>query len=105
MIIILIVAAVISAVTEWFEHGYFHFVFPTDTVIIMVVVVINTILGVVQENKAEKPDDTTEDLIARLVAEGEEKVRMELGEDPTKKAETPRPKKKRRYYYNNNKKK
>ena len=39
MIIILIVAAVISAITEWFEHGSFHFVFPTDTVIIMVVVV------------------------------------------------------------------
>lgn len=58
-----------------------------------------------QENKTERPDDTTEDLIARLVAEGEEKVRMELGDDPTKKAETPRPKKKRRYYYNNNKKK
>lgn len=50
MIIILIVAAVISAATEWIENGIG---FPTDTVIIMVVVLINTVLGVVQESKAE----------------------------------------------------
>ncbi len=64
MIIILIVAAVISAVTEWFEHGYFHFVFPTDTVIIMVVVVINTILGVVQESKAEAAIEALQEMSA-----------------------------------------
>ena len=58
-----------------------------------------------QNNPTEKADASTEDLIARLVAEGEEKVRNELGEDPTKQAETLKPKKKRRYYYNNNKKK
>lgn len=58
-----------------------------------------------QNNPTEKADASTEDLIARLVAEGEEKVRNELGEDPTKTAETPKPKKKKRYYYNNNKKK
>lgn len=50
MIIILIVAAIISAATEWIENGVG---FPTDTVIIMVVVLINTVLGVVQESKAE----------------------------------------------------
>ena len=50
MIIILIVSAVISAATEWIENGVG---FPTDTVIIMVVVLINTVLGVVQESKAE----------------------------------------------------
>ena len=50
MIIILIVAAVISAATDWIENGIG---FPTDTVIIMVVVLINTVLGVVQESKAE----------------------------------------------------
>lgn len=50
MIIILIVAAVISAATDWVENGVG---FPTDTVIIMVVVLINTVLGVVQESKAE----------------------------------------------------
>jgi len=58
-----------------------------------------------QNTPAEKVDSSTEDLIARLVAEGEEKVRNELGEDPTKTAEAPKPKKKKRYYYNNNKKK
>lgn len=50
MIIILIVAAIISAATDWVENGIG---FPTDTVIIMVVVLINTVLGVVQESKAE----------------------------------------------------
>ncbi len=64
MIIILIVAAVISAVTEWFEHGSFHFVFPTDTVIILVVVVINTILGVVQESKAEAAIEALQEMSA-----------------------------------------
>ena len=52
MIIILLVAAVISAATEIIEAG--HFVPPTDSIIILVVVLINAVLGVVQENKAEK---------------------------------------------------
>ncbi|MGN1161178.1 MAG: cation-translocating P-type ATPase, partial [Candidatus Fimenecus sp.] len=52
MIIILLVAAVISAVTEVIEAG--HFVAPTDSIIILVVVLINAVLGVIQENKAEK---------------------------------------------------
>ena len=51
MIIILIVAAVISTVTEFIEHGLGV---PTDALIIITVVLINAILGVVQENKAEK---------------------------------------------------
>ncbi len=52
MIIILLVAAVISAVTEIIEAG--HFVTPTDSIIILAVVLINAILGVIQESKAEK---------------------------------------------------
>ncbi len=52
MIIILLVAAVISAVTEMIEHG--GFVTPTDSIIILIVVLINAVLGVVQESKAEK---------------------------------------------------
>ncbi len=52
MIIILLVAAVISAATEMIEHG--GFVTPTDSLIILAVVLINAILGVVQESKAEK---------------------------------------------------
>ena len=64
MIIILIVAAIISAVTEWFEGGSFHFKFPTDTVIIMVVVVINTVLGVIQESKAEAAIEALQEMSA-----------------------------------------
>ncbi len=52
MIIILLVAAVISAVTEIIEEG--RPVVPTDSIIILAVVLINAILGVIQENKAEK---------------------------------------------------
>lgn len=47
MTIILLIAAVISAAIE-LPH------FPTDTVIILAVVLLNAVLGVVQEGKAEK---------------------------------------------------
>ncbi len=53
MIIILIVAAAISAVTEYIEAAGSGF-FPTDTCIILAVVLINAVLGVMQESKAEK---------------------------------------------------
>lgn len=48
MIMILIVAAAISGVTAWYEGESF-----TDVIIILAVVLINAVLGVVQENKAE----------------------------------------------------
>ena len=55
MIIILLVAAVISAVTEFIEHDPATGAYvPTDSIIILVVVLINAVLGVVQESKAEK---------------------------------------------------
>ena len=55
MIIILLVAAVISAITEFIEHDPSAGMYvPTDSIIILVVVLINAILGVVQESKAEK---------------------------------------------------
>ena len=55
MIIILIIAAAISAVTEFIEHDPSHGTYvPTDSIIILAVVLINAILGVVQESKAEK---------------------------------------------------
>ncbi len=53
MIIILLVAAVISTVTELAENGWV-FKFPADAVIILFVVVVNAVLGVIQESKAEK---------------------------------------------------
>lgn len=49
MLIILIVAAVISGVTSYYEGESF-----TDVIIIMFVVLLNAVLGVVQESKAEK---------------------------------------------------
>ena len=52
MIIILLVAAVISAATEMIEHG--GWTTPTDSIIILAVVIINAVLGVLQESKAEK---------------------------------------------------
>ncbi len=61
MIIILIIAAAISAVTEYIEAvevakaaAQAVSFFPTDTIIILAVVLINALLGVIQENKAEK---------------------------------------------------
>ena len=49
MTIILLVAAVISGVMAIFENE-----FPSDVLIIMAVVIINAVLGVLQESKAEK---------------------------------------------------
>ena len=49
MIIILIAAAVVSGITAAYAGESF-----TDVIIILIVVLINAILGVVQENKAEK---------------------------------------------------
>jgi len=49
MIIILIVAAIISGVTAVYEGESF-----ADVIIIMAVVIINAVLGVVQESKAEQ---------------------------------------------------
>ena len=49
MTIILIVAAVISGIMAIYESH-----FPADVIIIMAVVMINAVLGVVQESKAEK---------------------------------------------------
>ncbi len=62
MTIILLVAAAISAGVEiynGFQHG---FEFPSDVVIILAVVLINAILGVFQESKAEKAIEALQEM-------------------------------------------
>ncbi len=65
MIIILLVAAVISSITEYFEavEAGTSF-FPTDACIILAVVLINAILGVYQESKAEKAIEALQEMAA-----------------------------------------
>ncbi len=59
MTIILIVAAVISAITSVYSHES-----PADVFIIMIVVMINAILGVYQESKAEKAIEALQEMAA-----------------------------------------
>lgn len=57
MIIILIVAAIISGITSFYSNESF-----ADTIIIMIVVVINAVLGVIQESKAEKAIEALQEI-------------------------------------------
>ncbi|MFV0255649.1 MAG: cation-translocating P-type ATPase [Erysipelotrichaceae bacterium] len=52
MIIVLIIAAIVAGITGLYEgHGL------TDSIIILIVVVVNTVMGVIQESKAEEAID------------------------------------------------
>ena len=63
MTIILLVAAAISAGVEIYEGiSNNHWEFPADVVIIMAVVLINAILGVFQESKAEKAIEALQEM-------------------------------------------
>lgn len=57
MVIILIIAAIVSLFTALYAHESF-----ADVIIIMVVVLINAILGVVQESKAEKAIEALQEM-------------------------------------------
>ena len=63
MTIILLVAAVISAGVEIYEGIHSgHMGFPSDVVIILSVVLINAVLGVLQESKAEKAIEALQEM-------------------------------------------
>ena len=69
MIIILIVAAVISGITAAYSGESF-----ADVIIIMVVVIINAVLGVMQESKAEKAIAALQEIAAattKVLRDGE----------------------------------
>ncbi len=59
MVLVLIGAAVVSFITALIEQES-----PTDVFIILAVVVLNTVLGVVQESKAEKAIDALKEMAA-----------------------------------------
>ena len=62
MTIILLVAAAISAGVEIYNGLQHGFEFPADVVIILAVVLINAILGVLQESKAEKAIEALQEM-------------------------------------------
>ena len=59
MILVLLAAAVVSGITAVYEGSA-----PTDTLIILFVVVLNAVLGVVQESKAEEAIDALKTMTA-----------------------------------------
>ena len=64
MTIILLVAALISAGVEIYNGLQHGFEFPADVVIILAVVLINAVLGVFQESKAEKAIEALQEIAA-----------------------------------------
>lgn len=69
MIIFLLVAAVISGVTSAYAHESF-----TDVFVILFVVILNAVMGVIQESKAEKAIDALKQMTAatcKVMRDGE----------------------------------
>ena len=72
MIIILIIAAIISGVV-----GYYEGEGVTDSIIILIVVIVNAIIGVAQESKAEKSLEALQKLsshVAKVLRNGKVEV-------------------------------
>ncbi len=78
MIIILLVAAVVSfviAITEGIKHGTWGELF--EPILILLIVVLNAVMGVAQESKAEKALDALKNMSAphaRVIRDGVEKI-------------------------------
>jgi len=72
MIIILLIAAAVSFVVSWHEgEGFF------EPILILLIVVLNAVIGVFQEGKAERALDALKDLSAphaRVVRDGKEMI-------------------------------
>ena len=74
MIIILLLAAAVSFVVACFGHDPMEFFEPA---LILLIVVLNAVLGVVQESKAEKALDALKNMSAphaRVIRDGQEQV-------------------------------
>lgn len=74
MIIVLIISAIISGIVGVMEEGLSGI---TDTIIILIVVVVNAIIGVAQENKAEKSLEALQKLsshVAKVMRDGKLEV-------------------------------
>lgn len=72
MIIVLIISAIISGIV-----GISNGEGITDTIIIMVVIIVNAIIGVAQENKAEKSLEALQKLsshVAKVIRDGKLEV-------------------------------
>ena len=72
MILILLAAAAVSGVLAWLQNDSF-----TDVVIILSVVLVNALLGVYQENKAEKAIEALQEMSAatsKVLRDGELRV-------------------------------
>ena len=83
MTIILLVAAAISAGVEIYEGIHSgHMGFPSDVVIILAVVLINAVLGVLQESKAEKAIAALQEIAAatsKVIRDGKHGLVDETG--------------------------
>ena len=72
MIILLLITAGISAVTSAIQHESF-----SDVFIILFVVIINTIMGIMQESKAEKAIDSLKEMTkatSKVIRKGEKQI-------------------------------